>query len=132
LLFAGYSLGNVLMSDYRQRAGQAELGRWACHEFGPSSWLLGPAGAAHVVSYYAQARFVLFDPDANDRAIEEIVEQGSYSVVLLPDDHESLHGRRVLLRHLAGLGYTPVDDQPFSGKLRKMAVLARRKAIAKN
>ena len=57
LLFSLFSLGNVVLCDYRQRAGQAELGRWSGNEFGPSLALLGPAGVTQVVAYYARGHY---------------------------------------------------------------------------
>ena len=51
------------------------------------------------------------------------MRQGSFDLVLLPDNHETLHGHSGLLRSAAGLGYGPLDGKPFSDRLRNMVVL---------
>ena len=132
LLFGGLALGNVAVCDYRDRAVEAELGRWANSEFGPSPALLGPAGTTQVVAYYARGRYALFDPKENDRAIEGMIRQGSFDMVLLPGAADALQGRPDLLRQAAGLGYGPIDDGRFPHKLRNMAVLVRRRSSLKN
>ncbi len=85
-----------------------------------------------VVTYYARGIYEQFGPAESDQAIEEFMRRGPFDIVLLPDEHGTLHGRADLLRHAAGLGYAPVDDQPFSDSLRKMVVLARRHTSSKN
>ncbi len=132
LLFGVFSLGNVASCDYRQRAGQAELGRWAHSKFGRTPKLLGPDGVTQVVSYYARGWYVGFAQNANDRANEEHMQRGAFDIILLPDDYGTSHGHADLLQYAAGLGYGPLDRQPFSGKLRNLVVLVRRNSIAKN
>jgi hypothetical protein len=132
VLFIVSSLGNVIVSDYHQRAGQAELGRWTRNEFGPSPALLGPSGVTQVVTYYAQGRYQQFAPNDNDRAIEDLIRQGPFDIVLLPGQHETLHGQSDLLRYAASLGYGPIDDGQFSDKLRKMVVLVRRNSAGRS
>jgi hypothetical protein len=132
LFFTAFSLGNVFASDYRQRAGQAELGRWTRNEFGPSPGLLGPGGVTQVVTYYARGRYVLFAQNDNDQAIETLLRQRPFDIVLLPDQQEPLPGRADLLRHAAAMGYGPIDGRRFSDQLRKMVVLARRNSGPKN
>jgi hypothetical protein len=125
VLFGVFSLGNVLWCDYRQRAGQAELGRWTRQEFGPSPMLLGPNGAAQVVTYYSQGRYQPFAQDDNDRTIEDLIRQRPYDIVLLPEQREAVRGGSDLLRQAASLGYRPIEGKPFSDKVRNMVVLAR-------
>ncbi len=132
LLFGVLSLGNVAVCDYRQRAGQAELGRWASNEFGPLPALLGPSGATQVVTYYARGQYQQFTQHDNERTIEDLMGHAPFDIILLPDDHEALHSQSELLRHAVGLGYRPLDDQPFLGKIRDMAVLVRRHSSSKD
>ena len=126
VLFAVFSLGNVAVSDYRQRAGHAELGRWIGSRFGPSPALLGCCGVTQVVSYYSHGHCTLLDPHVNDQVIENLLRQDPFNVVLLLDDPKISPGHSVLLRHAADLGYRPLDAEPFSDKLRNMIVLVRR------
>jgi len=130
LLFALLSLGNVAISDYHQRAGQAELGRWTRDRFGPSPMLLAPSGVAQVLTYYAGGHYRQFATNDDDCAIEDLMRQGPFDIVLLPEQHET---SRVsdLLRYAAGLGYGPIDNGRFSDKLRKMVVLVRRNSAGR-
>ena len=132
MLFAAYSLGNVGLSDYRQRAAQADLGRWTRTEFGPAAAMLGPVGVTQVVAYYNGGPFELFDLHGSDKLVEYLMRQGSLNVVLVLDRPETANGRAELLQHAAGLGYASIDDQPFSAKLRNVLVLARRTPLARD
>ena len=125
LFFGMFSLGNVVVCDYRQRAGQAELGRWIGREFGPTPALLGPGGVTQVVAYYSHGSCTFFDPLDDDRVIETLLRQGSFDVILLPDRPETVCRRPDLLRHAADLGYGPLANKPFSDQLRNMVVLVR-------
>ena len=112
LLFFGiFSVGNVVLCDYRQRGGQADLGRWTHNEFGPAPALLGPVGVTQVVAYYSQGQCKLFDLDVDDQVIGDVLRQGSFDMVLLPDNHETSQGRCELLRALceASLGVISHD-----------------------
>ena len=130
LLFCIFSLANVYSCDYRQRVVNAELGRWVHNEFGPSPALLGPAGVTQVVAYYACGRYELLDPKENDGNLDDLLRQGPFDVVLLPDKRETLPGDADLLRRMTALGYAPIDDQSFSDRLRNMLVLVRRTPLS--
>jgi hypothetical protein len=132
LFFLAFSLGNVVVCDYRQRSGQAELGRWAHNEFGRTPVLLGPNGVTQVVTYYAQGWYEGFAQNENERNIEDLMRRVPFDIILLTDDHEPLPGQSALLQCAAGLGYRPLDDKPFSSTLRNMVVLTRRNPGAKD
>src|SRR5208337_3319608 len=100
-------------------------GRWTHDQFGSSPMLLAPSGVAQVVTYYAGGHYQQFAPTDNDGAIEELMRQGPFDIVLLPDQRETLHVPD-LLQYAASLGYGPIADGRFSDKLRKMVVLVRR------
>jgi len=125
LVFALFSLGNVVVSDYHQRAGQAELGRWTHDRFGSSPMVLAPSGMAQVLTFYAGGHYRQFAQNDDDRAIKDVMRQGPFDIVLLPEQRETSH-RSELVRYAAGLGYGPIDEGQFSEKLRKMVVLVRR------
>ena len=91
----------------------------------PRRRLLGPGGVTPVVAYYARGHCEVFDQHDDDRVIEDLIRQGSFDIVLLPDNRGLLHGRSDLLRHAAGLGYGPIDDRQLADGLRNMVVLVR-------
>jgi hypothetical protein len=121
----------VSLSDYRQRAAQADLGHWTRTEFGPSAAMLGPVGVTQVAAYYSGGPFELFDLHGSDKLVENLMRHGSFDVVLVLDKPETPNGHADLLQHVADLGYAPIDDQPFSAKLRNVLVLARRTRLGR-
>jgi hypothetical protein len=117
-------LGELASKGYAHRGVEADLGHWLRSQFGPQRTLVGPAGVTHAVSYYADARCVVFPFEADAATVSSMVKRYRPDIVLLrPSRRIAAEEWDPLLARLRRLGFAEACPNPLPDGYRSLRVL---------